>query len=170
MTSSFYSLDIFAPTSFFLILFFFSDIQNVNNTRIDQYFFMQMQKIEIDFGNGEHRDVPIDWNTGAAHGEDNDISETETQEVPNDGDAQELDLVLVTKQQEKDGRGRPVKYYTISISGTALVLFICCCCLLCCFLWSDKLNSKKKNDKKLFFCYIQYTFFATNFSLYKYPT
>ena len=95
-----------------------------------------MQKIEINFGNGEHRDVPIDWNTGAIHGEDNDISETETQEVPSDGDAQELEknLVLVTKQQEKDGGGRPVKYYTISISGTALVLFICCCCLLCCFL------------------------------------
>ena len=97
-----------------------------------------MQKIEIDFGNGERRDVPIDWNTGAIHGEDNDrsISETETQEVPSDGDAQELEKnhVLVTKQQEKDGRGRPVKYYTISISGTDLVLFICCCCLLCCFL------------------------------------
>ena len=97
---------------------------------------MQMQKIEIDFGNGEHRDVPIDWNTGAVHGEDNDISETETQEVPTDGDAQELEknLVRVTKKQENDRRDRPVKYYTISISGTSLVLFICCCCLLCCCL------------------------------------
>ena len=93
-----------------------------------------MQKIEIDFGNGEHRDV--DWNTGAIRGEDNDISETETQEVSTDGDAQELEknLVLVTKEQENDRRDRPVKYYTISISGTALVLFIFCCCLLCCCL------------------------------------
>ena len=105
-----------------------------------------MQKIDIDIRNGKQMDVLVDWNTGAAYGDDNKIPrETETQEVPTDGDTQELEKSLVivtkhherdnTKEQEMDSKDRPVKYYTISISGTALALFLCCCCLLCCCLW-----------------------------------